>query len=417
MCAASTTPRETSVEAAAKSPRRRPVGRSWVPLVVGLALASQGCVYVTQKVREEKLTNLDQDGDGAPYDGPLGKEDCDDNNPKKSPLLEEIPYDGLDNDCGGDGDLVDIDGDGYPGILFADWKPENGVAWPDNVDQEALDCVDTLDPEADADRIAAGWEPAEIFPSPNNPNEIGYDGIDSDCAADNDFDGDEDGYLLDEVQADFESYVTLWGYEDRVASWFPSGAAAYGDCDDADPLAYPGNPDDALYDGRDANCDGVRNGTEDEFIEIVNISAAAIDLTNYSVRDDSGTIRHVFSGTILAPGQALVLFGGGTPYTSSTTQELCIGGAPAGVIIETASTPSLGLNNDGDTVEIFDSTFTLVSSYTYGAEANADQSLTRDPDLDVGAMVQHEDTDYANDPLTLQVTPFSPGLGNDLSSL
>jgi len=167
----------------------------------------------------------------------------------------------------------------------------------------------------------------------------------------------------------------------------------------------------------DANCDGVRNGTEDEFIEIVNISAAAIDLTNYSVRDDSGTIRHVFSGTILAPGQALVLFGGGTPYTSSTTQELCIGGAPAGVIIETASTPSLGLNNDGDTVEIFDSTFTLVSSYTYGAEANADQSLTRDPDLDVGAMVQHEDTDYANDPLTLQVTPFSPGLGNDLSSL
>jgi len=133
------------------------------------------------------------------------------------------------------------------------------VAWPDNVDQEALDCVDTLDPEADADRIAAGWEPAEIFPSPNNPNEIGYDGIDSDCAADNDFDGDEDGYLLDEVQADFESYVTLWGYEDRVASWFPSGAAAYGDCDDADPLAYPGNPDDALYDGRDANCDGVND--------------------------------------------------------------------------------------------------------------------------------------------------------------
>jgi len=232
---------------------------SGVPLLVAVALAGQGCVYVTQKVREEKLTQLDQDGDGAPFDGPLGKEDCDDNNPDKSPLLDEVPYDGLDNDCGGDGDLVDIDGDGYPGILFEDWDPEQGVAWPDNVDRETLDCVDFLDEEADAERIAAGWEAANIFPSPSNPNEIIYDGIDADCAADNDFDGDGDGYLLDSVQADFEAYVALWGYEDQVANWFPSGTATYGDCDDSDANAYPGDHADELYDGLDANCDGVND--------------------------------------------------------------------------------------------------------------------------------------------------------------
>ena len=104
-------------------------------LVVGLALASQGCVYVTQKVREEKLTNLDQDGDGAPYDGPLGKEDCDDNNPKKSPLLEEIPYDGLDNDSDG---------------LF-DHANDPGCASPTDTAETdaALVCDDGIDNDSD----------------------------------------------------------------------------------------------------------------------------------------------------------------------------------------------------------------------------------------------------------------------------
>ena len=29
---------------------------------------------------------------------------------------QPIPYDGKDNDCEGDGDLVDVDGDGYASI-------------------------------------------------------------------------------------------------------------------------------------------------------------------------------------------------------------------------------------------------------------------------------------------------------------
>lgn len=52
----------------------------------------------------------DQDGDC--YAPP---EDCDDSNPYVYPGADEVPYDGRDNDCAGDGDLTDWDGDGYHG--------------------------------------------------------------------------------------------------------------------------------------------------------------------------------------------------------------------------------------------------------------------------------------------------------------
>ena len=56
-----------------------------------------------------------------------------------------------------------------------------------------------------------------------------YDGIDGDCAGDNDFDADADGHM-----------PTEWGG---------------GDCDDADPSVYPGATD-LWYDGIDSDCGG-----------------------------------------------------------------------------------------------------------------------------------------------------------------
>ena len=62
-----------------------------------------------------------------------------------------------------------------------------------------------------------------------------YDGIDSDCAGNDDYDQDGDGYQTD-----------VWN-EDAVAGG--------GDCQDNSTEIYPGAPD-IWYDGIDSNCDG-----------------------------------------------------------------------------------------------------------------------------------------------------------------
>jgi hypothetical protein len=51
-------------------------------------------------------------GDDADRDGFYSDEDCDDENPLINPDAEEIPYNGIDEDCSG-ADLTDIDEDGY----------------------------------------------------------------------------------------------------------------------------------------------------------------------------------------------------------------------------------------------------------------------------------------------------------------
>jgi len=54
----------------------------------------------------------DGDKDGFYYD-----EDCNDNDTTIHPGAEEIPYNGIDEDCNGE-DLEDVDGDGYKQILL-----------------------------------------------------------------------------------------------------------------------------------------------------------------------------------------------------------------------------------------------------------------------------------------------------------
>jgi len=49
------------------------------------------------------------DGDG---DGWFEDQDCDDTDPLVHPGVEDVPYDGIDQDCDG-GDLCDVDGDGF----------------------------------------------------------------------------------------------------------------------------------------------------------------------------------------------------------------------------------------------------------------------------------------------------------------
>ncbi|NUO82108.1 lamin tail domain-containing protein [candidate division KSB1 bacterium] len=128
----------------------------------------------------------------------------------------------------------------------------------------------------------------------------------------------------------------------------------------------------------DANGDGVVNTTQDEFVEIVNVSGAAVDISGWTLSDAVG-MRHTFpSGTMVDEQCCVVIFAGGTPT-----------GAFGAGLVQVASGGQLGLNNTGDTVTLKNGSTTIVA-YTYGSEGGNDQSLTRDPDI-TGAdpLIQH----------------------------
>ncbi len=123
----------------------------------------------------------------------------------------------------------------------------------------------------------------------------------------------------------------------------------------------------------DANGDGAVNTTQDEFVELVNVSNAELDLSGWTL-SDVVQVRHTFPAGTFVKGQCtIVVFGGGTPA-----------GAFGDAIVQTASTNQLGLNNTGDTITLRDANNVIIASYTYGAEGNDNQSLTRAPDLTGG---------------------------------
>jgi predicted extracellular nuclease len=140
----------------------------------------------------------------------------------------------------------------------------------------------------------------------------------------------------------------------------------------------------------DANGDGVRSSHEDEFVEIVNNSDDAIDISGWTLADGYD-VRHTFpAGTIVSARCGIVVFGGGAPS-----------GPFGGMLVQTASSGALGLNNTGDTITLSDGATEEVA-VAYGSEGSRDQSLTRDPDL-TGSFVLHTTATGSDRAL------FSPG--------
>ena len=140
----------------------------------------------------------------------------------------------------------------------------------------------------------------------------------------------------------------------------------------------------------DANGDGVRSTTQDEFVEIYNSGLTGIDISGWYLKDADAT-RHVFANSlILSPQEVYVVFGGGNPTLS-------------GFRWAKASTGSLSLNNDKDTISLFNSSNVLMDQIIYGDEANKDQSLTRSPEGENGLLVLHMNLPNANG------RRFSPG--------
>ena len=225
--------------------------------------------------------DFDSDGDGH-RSYLFGGTDCDDSSAAVSPDAEEVFYDDVDDDCDPTTDF-DADGDGFalsgfPGAIglygVGDCDDGEGTTYPgaeetwyDGLDS---DCAGDDDFDADGDGyipLAYGGTDCDDDASGSSPDVLFdecYDGLDSDCDAHSDFDCDRDGYDAVEFGG--------WDCDDTDATIFPGdGVTADGpdldcdgfvavefggdDCDDGDAEMHPGATD-IWYDGRDDDCDG-----------------------------------------------------------------------------------------------------------------------------------------------------------------
>ena len=142
----------------------------------------------------------------------------------------------------------------------------------------------------------------------------------------------------------------------------------------------------------DANGDGVRDASEDEFVEIVNLTGSEQDITSWTL-SDSSSLLHVFpADTRVSTGGAVVVFGGGAPA-----------GGFGGAVVQTASTGRLSLNNDGDTIYFTAYPDGIQAYVIYGSEGGRDESLNLDPDLTGPAYGLHSKVAGSGG------TSFSPG--------
>ena len=157
---------------------------------------------------------------------------------------------------------------------------------------------------------------------------------------------------------------------------------------------YPDDRDDANGDE-----EGALDGPgRDEFVELVNVTDAQIDLSNHTLHD-TVAMRHRFpEGTLLEPACAIVVFGGGGVDEGNNP---IFGGARVQKA-NGADEFGLGLNNSGDFVRILNPEGVEVAGLRYEATNGDDGSLVRNPDL-TGEFVTHLEVEGG------PLYSFSPG--------
>ena len=137
----------------------------------------------------------------------------------------------------------------------------------------------------------------------------------------------------------------------------------------------------------DANRDGTRDGNKDEFVEILNTGSDTIAIGRWQL-SDRGTEeskRFAFpSDTVIAPGEYIVLFGGGD--TTKIRSEF------EGKVFVDDGKIGGGLSNSKDAVFLFNPTSSdTIARAEWGKEGGKDQSLVRYPE-GTGRWVLHSDS-------------------------
>ncbi|MFC1500085.1 lamin tail domain-containing protein [Candidatus Zixiibacteriota bacterium] len=137
----------------------------------------------------------------------------------------------------------------------------------------------------------------------------------------------------------------------------------------------------------DANGDGVRDTYQDEFIEIVNRGSTAVDISGWEM-GPAGSVPFIFpEGTLLAPGEYAVVFGGGSPVS------------PPGLAFTAEGRIGSGLTNTGGRILlVHPASADTVQDILYG-EWDTDSSWTRAPE-GWGSFTEHP---------SVSGTLFSPG--------
>jgi hypothetical protein len=137
---------------------------------------------------------------------------------------------------------------------------------------------------------------------------------------------------------------------------------------------------------------------EDEFVELVNLSAETVALTDWSLADGVRVRHRFFAGDSLSSSNALVIYGGRT----DGSDPILAPGVQAFAATED-NRVGLALNNDGDTLLLRNGRGHLIERVVYGSVSGKLGSLTRHPNLD---------GDFAFHP-TVGTGAASPGTQND----
>jgi hypothetical protein len=158
--------------------------------------------------------------------------DCDDDDPERSPLVEDVCGNGLDEDCSTVAD------DGPGGLAW--WPDGDGDGWAAEGSSPVVRCAVPPFTTASDPLVAPDCDDTRADSHPSAAEAL-YDGFDQDCLGGDDYDADADGF---------------------VPSVLPPGSVPYagpkptGDCDDGDPERNPGS-NERCGNAIDDDCDGL----------------------------------------------------------------------------------------------------------------------------------------------------------------